>query len=67
MITLALTACLVHTPAICQDVNLYYTHAGANLMQCYMSAPLDIGKWLSEHENWRIASFKCLTRPETSG
>lgn len=57
MIELIFVACLSSAPADCQERSLLYTDVTP--MACMMGAQPELAKWVNQHPNMRISSWKC--------
>lgn len=57
MIELAFVACLSFAPDTCEKQSMLFTDVTP--MQCMRGAQPELAKWVSTHQNWRIANWQC--------
>ena len=58
MIELVFTACLVASPAKCEERHLTFAE-NMSPMQCLMGAQPQLAMWAAAHPKWSVSRFKC--------
>jgi len=58
MLAIIIQACLISSPAICQEHQIPIM-SGGNTYRCAMLAPLRFARWSETHPKWKITRWKC--------
>lgn len=69
LLSLFFTTCLVSSPGYCVTRQHLFEHTIATPQQCVSVAQAAMAKWVSdsEHERWRIETFRCGKPPRRVG
>jgi hypothetical protein len=58
LIDIVISACLIASPASCEDKHLIFSWQGS-LRQCMMSAQPEIAKWVGDHPEYFTRRWRC--------